>query len=139
MDTFRKLNTKAKKAGFSTKQILSAYAVMMIFAVALIVFVGMIGNQMVEGLKESEAKEASITKEDAEKAAQNFMGLHYSIVDSFETEKDNKKAYIIEMNYSDQNVTHGYSDYVIVVETGNPQKPMRKSVISEEEVQKLKK
>lgn len=138
MNTFKAVNTKAKSIGFSTTQIAMGHIMIILLLASLLLMFGKTTVFAYYNASEVQAEELTISKNQAEKAALGLMGYGYDVENSYATTKDGNKAFVVELSYNDGVVTYGYSEYVIVVETGNPDKPLRRSTISQAEINLLK-
>lgn len=76
MNTFRKLNTRAKKAGFTTREILLGYLIVAIVACGLSVGLFFVGEFYLN------YENNELTEESAEKLAKNFYGLEHTVIDT---------------------------------------------------------
>lgn len=141
MYKLRKLNSRARRAGFTTFQILIGYAV--VFTAALVIMFGSATFLLntFEEVKASELERLEITQEEAAFMAKNRLGKNFKVVGEpmkvEHTDDRGNNSYIVELRFDNNKVISASTEFVLVSETGNSDKPVKIVYITEKDV-KLK-
>lgn len=137
MYKLRKLNSRARRAGFTTTQILTSYAI--VFAAVLVIMFATATFLLntFEEVKASELERLEITQEEAAFMAKNRLGKNFKVVgDPVEVEHtDNRgnNSYIVELRFETNKIISANTEFVLVSETGISDKPVKIIYITEKD------
>lgn len=137
MYKLRKLNSRARRAGFTTTQILTGYAI--VFAAVLVIMFATATFLLntFEEVKASELERLEITQEEAAFMAKNRLGKNFKVVgDPVEVEHtDNRgnNSYIVELRFETNKIISANTEFVLVSETGISDKPVKIIYITEKD------